>query len=72
MESLSLGIFARARQEGPAFLPRYEQLLRETGSGTAEDVAKRVLGVDLTGPEFWNQSIDLIEKDLEAFESLTA
>jgi oligoendopeptidase F len=68
----SLGIFARAKQEGPGFLPTYERLLRETGSGTAEEVAKRVLGVDLTGPAFWNQSIDLIEKDLETFESLTA
>lgn len=68
----SLGIFARAKQQGPEFLPTYEKLLRETGSGTAEDVAKNVLGVDLSGPEFWNQSIDLIEKDLETFESLTA
>jgi oligoendopeptidase F len=63
----SLGIFARAKQEGPAFLPRYEELLRRTGSGDAEDVARDALGVDLGEPDFWNASIDLIEQDLDAF-----
>jgi oligoendopeptidase F len=63
----SLGIFARAQESGPDFLPRYESLLRETGSGTAEEVARRALGIDLTTPDFWNASIDLIERDLELF-----
>ena len=64
----SLGIFALAKQEGPSFLPRYEELLKLTGSATAEQVAARCLGVDLEAPDFWNASIDLIEKDLERFE----
>ncbi len=63
----SLGIFARARQEGPDFLPRYEELLRLTGSDTAEAVARRSLGVDLEQPDFWRASIDLIEEDLAEF-----
>jgi oligoendopeptidase F len=64
----SLGIFARARQEGPSFLPRYEELLRATGSASAEQVAERALGIDLTTPEFWNASIDLIQAEGRRFE----
>lgn len=64
----SLGLFARAREEGPDFRARYEELLRLTGSDTAEEIARRCLEVDLEGPEFWNASIDLIEADLHRFE----
>lgn len=63
----SLGIFARAKREGPRFLPTYEALLRSTGSAPAEEVAREHLGVDLEGPEFWNESVDLIEADLDAY-----
>jgi oligoendopeptidase F len=59
----SMGIFARAKQEGPSFLPRYEELLRRTGSDSAEGVAREALGVDLEEPDFWSASIDLIDAD---------
>jgi oligoendopeptidase F len=65
----SLGIFALAKQDGADFLPRYEELLRLTGSDTTERVATRCLGVDLGAPDFWNASIDLIEKYLARFET---
>lgn len=64
----SLGLFARAKQEGPAFLPRYEELLRKAGSETATGVARRYLGVDLEEPAFWHASIDAVETDLARFE----
>ncbi len=71
----SLGIFSRAKQEGPDFLPRYEELLRRTGSDTAEGVAREALGVDLEKPDFWNASIDLIDSDfhkwLDSLETLS-
>ena len=60
----SLGIFARAKEQGPAFLERYEALLRATGSDTSENVARSVLGVDLREPDFWQESIGLIRHDL--------
>ena len=66
----SLGIFARFLKEGPEFLPRYEELLRLTGSASAEEVAMQSLGVDLEKPEFWNASIDLIAQDWKAFQDL--
>jgi oligoendopeptidase F len=64
----SLGIFALAKQEGGAFLSRYRDLLRQTGSDTAEGVARSALGVDLEQPEFWNASIDLLETELARYE----
>ncbi|MDJ0868464.1 MAG: M3 family oligoendopeptidase [Myxococcota bacterium] len=63
----SLGLFARAREEGRDFLPRYAELLRLTGSDSAEGVARRALGVELEEPAFWNASIDLVERDLERY-----
>jgi oligoendopeptidase F len=66
----SSGISARARTEGPEFLPRYEELLRRTGSESVESLARNVLGVDLQTPTFWNQSIDRVESDLQQFEKL--
>ena len=67
----SLGIFARAKREGPSFLPQYERLLRMTGSDSAENLARSHLGVDLEAPDFWNASVDLVESDLVRFEEAT-
>jgi oligoendopeptidase F len=66
----SMGIFARYLELGTDFLPRYEKLLMQTGSAPAEQVAKDSLDVDLQKPDFWNASIDLIEKDWQAFQEL--
>jgi oligoendopeptidase F len=41
-----------------------------TGSDSAENVARRALGVDLEKPDFWNASIDLIAADLVQLEAL--
>jgi len=66
----SLGVYARAQKEGPAFLPRYEALLQATGRATAEKVARDHLGVDLGQPQFWLDSLALVEDDLHNFEKL--
>lgn len=66
----SLGVYARAQKEGADFLPRYENLLRLTGSASCEDVARQALGVDLERPEFWLDSLALVERDLERFEEI--
>ena len=68
----SLCLFARAKREGPAFLPRYEALLRSTGSGSVESVARDALGVDLAKPDFWHASLDLIEDTLDEFLNSSA
>ena len=68
----SLGVCARARKEGPAFYPKYEDLLRRAGSDTAENVAQHSLGVNLKEVDFWLDSIALIEEDAKAFRAQVA
>jgi len=65
----SLGLFERAKAEGPAFRPRVEELLRLAGSDTAPALARRCLGVDLEQPAFWHASIDSVAADLTRFEA---
>ena len=66
----SLGVRAQAERVGAMdFQETLVELLRQTGNGTVEDVAKRVLGVDLTKAQFWHASIDQVERDLKLFET---
>lgn len=68
---LSEGLQARARKEGPDFLPKYEQLLRLTGSHPAEEVVAQSIGVDLTREEFWQEAINGIAREVLRFEEVT-
>ncbi len=65
----SLGVFVRARAAGPGFRSTYTRLLRATGSATAEEVARDVLGVELGAPDFWRATLDEVARDLDAFEA---
>ncbi|MBX3125798.1 MAG: M3 family oligoendopeptidase [Polyangiaceae bacterium] len=67
---LSRGLYAQFKEQGASFLPRYEELLRLTGSGLAHDVAKTALGRDLEAPEFWAESIRSLEAPLAELEQL--
>ncbi|HEY9072450.1 MAG TPA: M3 family oligoendopeptidase [Candidatus Ozemobacteraceae bacterium] len=68
---LSRGMYALLRREGAAFLPKYREFLRQSGSDTAENVARSTLGVDLESVEFWTASVVSLEEDLRRFEALT-
>lgn len=67
---LSRGLYARFEQEGPAFLPRYEQFLARSGSAEAALLAREVLGCNLEEPEFWEQSIQSVQVPLRALQTL--
>ncbi|NKB66289.1 MAG: hypothetical protein GKR89_04440 [Candidatus Latescibacteria bacterium] len=67
---LSRGLFAQFKKEGPDFLGRYEDFLRYTGSGTAEEVARQTIGCDLEATDFWIQAIDTLEAPLDQLEAL--
>jgi len=69
---LSRGLFARYEKEGPDFLPRYEQYLKLTGSGTAENVVRRTMGIDLTEPGFWSDAIRGLEGVLDQLKASVA
>jgi len=67
----SLGIYARREGMGASFYASYKALLRDTGRMSAEDLALRHLGVDLREPDFWWESLGLIESRIDSFEKLT-
>ena len=67
---LSQALFARFKEEGADFLPRYEAFLAMTGSATCEEVVRQSLGENLTDPGFWAKGIRAIEPNLERYESL--
>ena len=66
----SLGVYARREAAGAEFFPRYEALLRDTGRTTAEELADRHLDADLTQPEFWRDTIRMLERRIDYFETL--
>jgi oligoendopeptidase F len=62
-------IFSRKlREDGPKFLEVYEEFLRGTGMYSCEDLVKRTLGQDIRTEGFWNQALDEMQLDLNAFE----
>ena len=66
----SLGVYARRAEFGDEFVPRYEALLRDTGRMTAEDLAAKHLGVDLTRPDFWRGTVAMPGSRIDRFEEL--
>ncbi|WP_090797526.1 M3 family oligoendopeptidase [Paenibacillus sp. GP183] len=67
----SAGIYAKAQEAGPAFEDQYISLLRDTGSMTVEELARKHLGVDLTQPDFWQSAVDMAIEDVKQFMALT-
>ncbi|GEK91363.1 M3 family oligoendopeptidase [Alkalibacterium kapii] len=68
----SLGIYSKAKQEGPAFAENYRNLLRDTASMTTEELAKKHLNVNLERSDFWQSAIDEISADIDDYLALTA
>jgi oligoendopeptidase F len=68
---LALSVYRRYEEEGMAFVPSYLDLLKAGGSMPPEDLG-RIVGVDLTDPDFWSSGLDLIERQLEAAEQAAA
>ncbi|MCZ0703939.1 pepF/M3 family oligoendopeptidase [Natronobacillus azotifigens] len=67
----SLGIYAYAQENQADFSSFYDELLKDTGRMTAEQLAEKHLQVNLEEPTFWQNAIDLCVKDVETFLMLT-
>ena len=67
---LSLGTFATAKSFSGDFPARYRELLIATGCCEAEEAVQSTLGDDLTKPDFWNRSLDVVEQRVERFLQL--
>ena len=66
---LAQGLYALYLSEGSAWLPNYHRFLNLTNVASVEDAA-RAVGIDMTQPRFWEQSLDLVAKRIEQFEEL--
>ena len=62
---LSNGLYARA--QGQSFGEKFDAFLVDTGQMTVEDLGKKHLDVDLSKPDFWRSSVDLLTKDVDEF-----
>jgi oligoendopeptidase F len=67
---LSRALYGMFKQEGPSFLPVYEELLRRAGSDSAENVVKHAVGKDLGDVGFWTDAIRTLEEPLQHLELL--
>ncbi|MDJ0706971.1 MAG: M3 family oligoendopeptidase [Leptolyngbyaceae cyanobacterium MO_188.B28] len=66
----SLGIYAQKNRYGEAFNELYTTLLRDTGSMTAEDLVQQHLQQDIRQPEFWQASLDIVDRAVSRLEAL--
>jgi pepF/M3 family oligoendopeptidase len=68
---LSLGLYAAAADFGPEFADRYRSLLLATGDRETEEAVQSTLGYDLSREDFWNRSLDVVERRVEQFLELS-
>jgi oligoendopeptidase F len=66
---LSLGVYARYREEGAAFVPPLFEMLSRSASEPTERLAGR-LGLDLADPALWESGLDAIEALVADAEAL--
>jgi oligoendopeptidase F len=68
----SLGVYAQREALGASFFARYVDLLRDTGRMTAEELAAKYLGCDLSKPDFWLASLAIVQQKVDMLASLDA
>jgi len=60
------GLYAMYTKDQEDFIPKYDALLRATGSNNIKDVLS-IVGVDAHNPDFFRASLELIRKDIDLF-----
>ncbi|WP_022942696.1 M3 family oligoendopeptidase [Psychromonas hadalis] len=66
----SIGVYAQREAKGAHFYEDYKALLRDTGRMSAEQLVEKHLGLDIRHPQFWQQSLDRVDQQLEKFALL--
>ena len=66
----SKGLYAIYQEQPEGFVEKYQELLRATTVSSVEDTAK-VLGVEVSTPEFWKKALAEVAESIEAFIALT-
>ncbi|MDF1744990.1 MAG: M3 family oligoendopeptidase [Gimesia sp.] len=70
---LSLGVYALADSfsDQTEFAEKYRELLLATGCQVTEDAVLNTFGYQLGEPDFWNKSIDIIDRRVDRFLELS-
>ncbi|MFW9990820.1 MAG: M3 family oligoendopeptidase [Candidatus Odinarchaeota archaeon] len=68
-ELIVLSLYAKYLEEGKTFIPKYKALLAAGGSRTPEEQLK-MLGFDITSPEFWEMGLKEVRRLLDELKSL--
>ena len=66
----SMGLYTMFEKEGEAFVPKYREMLKNTPMTSVEGAAK-IVGVDLTKPDFWRASLEGFAQLIDEFISLS-
>lgn len=66
----ALGVYAQKDKHGEQFRFAYRDLLRDTGRMSAEACVQKHLHRDIRDSEFWQDSINIVEKTMQQFEKL--
>jgi len=68
---LALAVYARYEKEGASFVPSYLQLLSAGGSESPDELG-RLVGVDLSDPNFWSAGLQVVDELVSEAETLAA
>ena len=60
------GLYAMYLDNQKTFIPKYDALLKATGSSNIKDVLS-IVGIDAHNPDFFRASLELIKKDIDLF-----
>lgn len=64
------GLYAQYLKDKEGFKDKYRKLLAVTGKMSIEEVTKTV-GIDVSNPQFWRDSLAIIKEDIEQFIQLS-
>jgi pepF/M3 family oligoendopeptidase len=63
------GLYAKYLDQGEAFIPKYDALLKATGYNSIRDVLE-IMAVDSHSVDFFKNSLEIIKQDIDKFCSL--
>ncbi len=60
------GLYALFLKDKDIFVKKYDEMLRQTGKNTIENIAL-MMGIDTTRGDFWVDSLEIIKKEIDRF-----
>ncbi|HPF87185.1 MAG TPA: M3 family oligoendopeptidase [Candidatus Limiplasma sp.] len=64
-----LSVYQKFKQEGPSFMPKYDEFLGACGSDTIANVAKTI-GIDVRSIDTWRTALDVFRGEIDTFVKL--